>query len=178
MGLVDQSCKFSPHSPARQSRHHLQVPGRATLRPVCPGSWKTVNTTERPCQGLSLGLFVQKTNQQHSWKTPRYSFQALSKLPALIITLLLYYLGSAEGVSTLDRGAGAANSPCQKLTALPVCNFSLSLISLSLCSLSASTSSISLHIMTDTQGSGAGEEQVGDAAASVKEGNLWKIENK
>lgn len=32
--------------------------------------------------------------------------------------------------------------------------------------------------MTDTQGSGAGEGQVGDAAASVKEGNLWKIENK
>lgn len=109
MGLVDQSCEFSPHGPARQSRHHLQVPGRATLRPVCPGSWKTVNTTERLCQGPSQRLFVQKTDQQHSWKTPRYSFQALSKLPALIITLLLYYLGSAEGVQHL----GVSTISCQ-----------------------------------------------------------------
>lgn len=114
------------------------------LRPMW--SWKTVNSTKRQCQGPSLGLFVQKTDQQHSWKASRYSFWALSELPALTITLLLYSpLASAEVVSTLERGAGAAKSLCQKLPVLLVCNFSFSLLSLPLCNLSAPTSSIPLH---------------------------------
>lgn len=90
------------------------------------------NTTERLCQGPRLGLLVQKTDQQHSWPVSRVQLPSPFQAPCPhhhSSHLLSQFCRRCNCLGVLGKGAGAARSLHQKLTALSVCAFSSSLLS-------------------------------------------------